>query len=317
MADLYFEVDTAPMARSVDSVKGHVNGVAAAVVAMEAAVIATERQSAKTISEHVDNGFYTMVKSQISQKAVAAYTEMTSKQMTLFQLVKALDGVKRQMESDYNMISRRYAKLFQSLNKALETRIKELDRPAMKLAEIRKSIVFDKLKDDTSLLLSASNETLSVAQTALSGKLKQKTKETLLTLSDSITEEQFYRNKISSILQNREYDAVSKDTAGDSQDDDFRYIPGIVSSAESLLNIDDCIENIYAPQSETWQNTAPLVSEINRISKDLTWVPAKTEDTDPVRKEFMALCEKESTDERVSKEIMRLFDASSWEEAQS
>jgi hypothetical protein len=316
MAELFFEVDTAPMARSVDSVKGHVHGVTAAVAAMEAAVIATERQSAKTISEHVDTGFYTMVKSQISQKAVAAYTEMTTKQMILFQLVKALDSVKRQMESDYNMISRRYAKLFQSLNKALESRIKELDRPAMKLAEIRKNIVFDKLKDDASLLLSASSEILSVVQTALSGKLKQKTRETLRTLSESITEEEFYRKKISSILQNRKYDSGKKDISKDPQHADSQYIPGIVSAAESLLNTDDCIENIYTPQSETWQNAPSMVSEINRISRDLAWVPTRTEDKDMVRKEFMALCEKECTDERLSKEIRRLFDESSWEEAQ-
>jgi hypothetical protein len=57
MANLHFTVDTTPMARSVDSVRGHVNGVTTAVTAMEAAVIATEQESARTISENVDRGF--------------------------------------------------------------------------------------------------------------------------------------------------------------------------------------------------------------------------------------------------------------------
>jgi hypothetical protein len=65
-----------------------------------------------------------LVKSQISRKAVAAYTEMASKQGILLQLAKALDRVKRQMEDDFNMITRRYAKLFNSLNNLLTWRKK-------------------------------------------------------------------------------------------------------------------------------------------------------------------------------------------------
>jgi hypothetical protein len=298
MADLRFEVNTSPMAQSVDSVKGHVNGVTTAVVAMEAALIATERQASETICKNVDNGFYVLIKSQISQKAVAAYTEMTTKQMTLLQLVKALENVKRQMEADYNMISARYAKLFQSLNKALETRVRELDRPAMKLAEIRKSIVFDKLKDESSLLLSSSGEVAAVEQFALSGKLKQKTRDTLKALSGSITEDQSYSEKVDGIL--------SGEKAG------FRYIPAICSVTESLLNPNDYIENVYAPQSDAWQNAAPVASEISRVSGDLSW-GANGEEKLSVRKEFVSICENEIADKRLSEEIIRLFDESSWE----
>ncbi|MDR3138473.1 MAG: hypothetical protein LBT95_02245, partial [Treponema sp.] len=140
MATLHFDVDTSPMARTVDSVNGHVNGVTVAVTAMEAAVIAAERNSSRTICENVDNGFYILVKSQISQKAVAAYAEMNSKLGILSQLLKALDNIKNQMQADYNMICRRYRKLFQSLDNSLETRIRELDRPAMKIAEIKNSL---------------------------------------------------------------------------------------------------------------------------------------------------------------------------------
>ncbi|MDR2783296.1 MAG: hypothetical protein LBB48_05580 [Treponema sp.] len=305
MADLYFEVDTSPMASTVDSVKSHVKNVTAAVTAMETAVIATERQSAQTICENVDKGFFIMVKSQISQKIVAAYTEMTSKQMTLIQLVKALDNVKRQMEADYNMISGRYAKLFQSLNKALETRIREIDRPAMQLAEIRK-IVFDTLKDESSLLFSSSREVLSFEQTALSGKLKQKTKDALKTLSDSITESRSFNEKIDGILLPSDNGAAFES----------RYIPAVFSEAESLLNTADVIDNVYVPCADAWQNAAPIVSKIDRISDGFTWKATSEEDKTSVRKEFVSLCEKELSDPRISKEMLRLFDESSWEDAQ-
>ena len=305
MADFQFNVDTTPMANTVDSARGHINGVTVAVTAMEAAVIAAEKSAAKTICENVDNGFYMLVKSQISQKAVAAYTEMTSKQITMLQLAKALENVKRQMEGDFNMITRRYAKLFQSLNKTLESRIKELDRPAMQLADIKRAMVFDKLKDESSLLFSISDEALPLAQTALSGKLKQKTRETLLSLSDSVNESSSYSEKVESILVKNENDL--------SADFDFRYLPAIFCTINSLLNQDSYIDNVYSAQADVWQNTAPVVSEINRVHNDLPWGILDKDEKEVIRRELLAMCEKETNDDRLSKEIVRLFDDSSWE----
>jgi len=314
MASFQFNVDTTPMADSVDSSRGHLNGVTVAVTAMQAAIIAAERDASKTICKNVDEGFYMMVKSQISQKSVAAYTEMNSKQITLMQLAKALENIKRQMENDYNLIARRYAKLFQSLNKALETRVKELDRPAMQLAEIRKNIVFDKLSNDCSLLFSVSSETLPLVQTALSGKLKQKTRETLHTLSESVFENRSYGEKVESILVKSESCASSGALEDASSNMGIRYIPSVFCVTESLLNPEDHIENVYTPQTDVWRNTTPIVSEVNRIQGNLRWSPSDSEERALIRKEFLALSEKEMNDERVSKEIIRLFDESAWED---
>ncbi|MCL2043668.1 MAG: hypothetical protein FWG89_05960 [Treponema sp.] len=306
MADLQFNVDTSPMAASVDTARGHINGVTVAVTAMEAAVISAERTSSKTICENVDNGFYMLVKSQISQKAVAAYSEMTSKQMTLMQMAKALEGIKRQMEGDYGMITRRYAKLFQSLNKALETRVRELDRPAMHLADIKKSIVFDKLKDDSSMLFSISTESLPVAQTALSGKLKQKTREAMLTLGDSIDENNSFSKIVDSIL-------VPSSDGITPANSDFRFLPVIFSSIDSLLDSGGHIDNVYT--ADSWQNTAPVVYQVSQMQGNLPWIPVHTEEKETIRREFVALCESDS-EERITGEMLRLFDESVWEALQ-
>jgi hypothetical protein len=306
MATLHFEVDTSPMAKTVDSVKGHVNGVTVAVTAMEAAVIATERASARTICENVDNGFYVLIKSQISQKAVAAYTEMSAKQMTLLQLGKALDNVRRQMEADYNMIARRYAKLFASLNHALETRVRELDRPAMKLAEIKKSVLFDKLKDDSSVFLCASNDAVTVAETALSGKLKQKTRVTLQTLSQQVNEGELYTQKLDSILLGGADAAV---VAGK----DKNYLPVVFASVESNLHQDEYIDTVYTQQSAHLKG-APLIAQtINTTQKNLAWTASSGEEKQLLRREFVALVEKSEIEARASAEMLRLFDADSWQ----
>jgi hypothetical protein len=254
----------------------------------------------------VDEGFFMMVKSQISQKAVAAYSEMESKQIALLQLAKALDGVKRQMENDYSMITKRYAKLFQSLDRELAIRVKELDRPAMHLAETKKGMVFDKLKDDSSMLFCVSAEALPIAQTALSGKLKQKTREALVALVDSIEESNSYSEKIESILVKIE--------GAFSNASDRHYLPAIFFATDSLLSSGDYIENVFAAQTDAWHNTASVVSQISREHNDLNWNPQDSGEKNKIRREFLALCEKELSEERVSKEAIRLFDESAWQE---
>jgi hypothetical protein len=304
MASYDFVVDTSPMARTVDTVKGHVNSVTVAVTAMEAAVIAAERGASKTICENVDKGFYTLMKSQLSQKAVAAFTEMTSKEAILFQLAKALDNVKNQMQGDYNMICRRYQKLFQSLNKALEIRIRELDRPAMSIAEIKKNLVFDKLKNDSALLFSAAEETVSVSQTALGGKLKQKTSETIKTLHESAFEHHSYNNKLNSILLN-EQEMGGGSVTGEGE---CYLIPTIISSEESFLNSNDVLENIYSSQSDEFQNSGPVITELERVRGNFNWTPMNAGEKDMIKNEFVRLCEEGGIDERTGKEMMRLFE---------
>ena len=308
MSNLVFNVDTTPMALTIDTAKGHMNGVTGAVVAMQSAVIAAEKDCSNTICENVDNGFYMLIKSQISQKAVAALTEMESKQITLLQLRKALDKVEQQMEADFFMISKRYAKLFNSLNKALEIRVREIDRPAMQLAEIRKSIVFDKLKDDSSMLFSVTNEALPVTQTALAGKLKQKTRDAMLTLSVSIDENASYNDKVESILLQRE-----NETAGDS---DYFYLPVVIAASDSLINANDTIDAVYTAQSEILQNSNAIVSEISRMQKELQWTNINSEDKNSIRREFAALCEKNSLEKNLSEKMLKLFDESTWEALQ-
>jgi hypothetical protein len=289
------------MARTVDSVKGHVNGVTAAVATMEAAVIASEKAASRTICENVDKGFYTLVKSQISQKAVAAYTEMTSKEMTLVQLSKALDNVKRQMEADYQMIARRYTKLFASLNKALEIRVQELDRPAMKLAEIKKSFLFDKLKDNGATMICAANDITSVSEIALGGKLKQKTKTTLQTLSTQVSQDDSYTEKVSAILLKKER-GTHHDT----------FLPAVFFSGESSLHRDQYIDSVYTVQSDLLPTGAALVSAISDAERSLAWAPVQPEEKKTLKKELLSLAEKESLDERTTNELLRMFDSDDW-----
>jgi hypothetical protein len=313
MASLRFDVDTSPMARTVDSVNGHVNGVTVAVTAMEAAVIAAERKSSRTICENVDNGFYVLVKSQISQKAVAAYSEMNSKLGILAQLLKALEGIKNQMQADYNMICRRYHKLFQSLNNSLETRIRELDRPAMKIAEIKNTLVLERLRNDSSMLFSVAEETVSAGQFAIGGRIKRKTRDTMGILYDSTVESRAYNEKLETILVKKSDGYAGQAMEAGMAAKNHFFLPVIFSSSESLLNPDESIESVYMAQEDILRNSSQIATDVKQSQGTFAWTGLSGKEKELVKKEFMLLCEGGNSEERLNKEILRLFDGSSWE----
>jgi hypothetical protein len=164
-------------------------------------------------------------------------------------------------------------------------------------------------------LFSISSEALPLAQTALSGKLKQKTREAMRTLSDSVEENLSYGDKVERILIKNENDFSNGNFAAGNTDQ--RYLPAIFSVTDSLLNKGDQLENVYTARAGVWQNTAPVVSEVGRIHNELAWGPLSGDEKTQIRREFVTLCEKELNEERLSKEIIRLFEESAWEECKN
>lgn len=134
MAYIDCVVDTEPMAREITSVSNHIKGTTAAVVGMRAAVIQAEEEASDHVCENVNRGFYTLIRSQISQKIAKLKSEVDSHLMQLNQQRKQLLAIRSRMERDYNMISNRYLKLFNGLNQNLRQRVFELDRPTIEFA---------------------------------------------------------------------------------------------------------------------------------------------------------------------------------------
>jgi hypothetical protein len=186
----------------------------------------------------------------------------------------------------------------------------------MKLAEIRKSVIFDKLKDDGSLLLECSGEITGLEQTASAAKIKQKTRDTLRTLAETAAEKESYNKKVESILL-PEKSAGGSEASGAGAAGTFCYLPAIFCASASLVAAGETRENVYIAQKDGWLNTAAASSEIGLQAGALTWEAADETERSLVRKEFAALCETETADKRVNAEILRLFDASRWEETKA
>ncbi len=181
-------VDTSEMAREIDSVKKHVNATTTAVVGMQAAVIKAQADSADHVCKKVNQGFYAMIHSQISQKMAALQSKVDAHLLQLNQQRKRLLAIRQRMERDYQMICERYIKTFNSLNKNLRQRITEIDRPVLNLATTEA----DKVTNRGNLLISTvpigQSETIKTSQSVASSNLKYRAAQAIKAIESFIAD---------------------------------------------------------------------------------------------------------------------------------
>lgn len=174
MASFRYTVDTAPMANEMNSVSRHVNGTTGAVVAMQAAVILAEERGADHICDNVNKGFYSLIRSQISQKLAKFKSDVDSNLMQMDQQKKALTSIQTRMERDYHMISSRYTKLFAGLNANLRTRIFELDKPTIDFAFREVDRVSNRTKYLTATIPVTQTESIALSQKIIASNIKKR-----------------------------------------------------------------------------------------------------------------------------------------------
>lgn len=178
-----FVVDTKPMAQEINTVSTNIKGTTAAVVSMQAAVIAAEKEAADHVCDNVNRGFYTLIHSQISQKIARLQSDVDSHLMKLNQLKKQLLAVRVRMERDYGMITGRYVKLFNGLNKNLQQRVYELDKPTVQFAIKELDSISNRPKLLTSTVPVTQSESLALSQRILASNMKQRGAQALEVMS--------------------------------------------------------------------------------------------------------------------------------------
>ena len=172
MATFNYTVDTHPMAQELGSVSNHVKATTTAVVAMQTSVILAEENAADHVCKNVNKGFYTLIRSQISQKIARLQSEVDSHIMRLNQQRKQLLAIKGRMERDYNMISNRYTKLFNGLNANLKQRVFELDKPTVDFSVKEVEKISNRSKYLTATAPIAQLESLAVSQKIIASNVK-------------------------------------------------------------------------------------------------------------------------------------------------
>jgi hypothetical protein len=203
MATFNYTVDTEPMADKISSVSKHVKATTGAVVAMQTALILAEEKAADRICENVNRGFYTLIRSQISQKVAKLQSETDAHLSQLLQYKKALLSIKNRMYKDYSTISGRYIKIFNQLNAGLKQRVFELDKPTIDFAVREIDNFFARTKYLTATIPIVQLESVADSQIIIISNIKQKSLNLVMAMKDFFADLKMQRNLNKRILVNQ------------------------------------------------------------------------------------------------------------------
>jgi len=301
MASFNYTVDTKPMAEEMRSVSRHVNATTGAVVAMQTAVIIAEEKAADHVCNNVNKGFYSLIRSQISQKMAKLQSEVDSHLMQLVQQKNALLSIKNRMQKDYNMIASRYIKLFNGLNSNLKQRVFELDKRTIDFAVKEVDKVSNRSKYLTATIPIAQLESLAASQKIVASNVKYRGLNVIKSMRSFLFEMNTQKKLTDQILIN---DGRYTETA-------TVYIPIVIcecnrdrTDAGVEISVSDVeLDNI---SKSAIKNTA--FAELNQIE----W-QAKSLPNTEVKSEFSKLVSTSSKSQRVKDMATKLFQSNNYQ----
>jgi hypothetical protein len=300
MAQFNFTVDTDPMANSIDGIAHHVDGTTAAVIAMQTAVTIAEQKGAEKICNNVNFGFYSLIRSQISQKIATHKSKADAKIMELQQQSVSLLAIKGRMEKDYMMLASRYTKLFEGLNKALRARIFELDKPTTNfvLKDVLPTANRTKRLSGSSSTMQL--ESITSSQMISVSNTKYNAMKNISSMQDFIYNSENQNSLIGSILTN---ESVSKPIE--------KLIPVIISESEGL-NVRQSQWLITQPPLKKKTNSN-IESHIYTSLSNLKWNDDDKNNTTRVKQEFGNFVNQPTVSDRVKKQMLSFVESNNWQ----
>ncbi len=298
MASFNFRVDTDPMAHEIKSVSHHVDAVSGSVIAMQAAVIKAEKEGAEVVCQNVNRGFYSLIQSQISQKIAALTSQVEAKLMDMGQQALALKMIQNRMERDYHMISNRYGKLFNSLNNSLYKRIQEVDKPVIKLIHGDMVITDSRVRRSMGVISTNQSESIQNSQLILTSKTKNDGAEAITSIHKFIKDVNLQKKQSEAVIANVKVDNVCD-----------IYLP--ISVTEATTEVGVATTNYYSPTSNIEVVDEMISKSARQSAIDATrngnWQPISPKDKELLDGEFATLLIGSQMDERLKKEIQRMY----------
>lgn len=302
MPTFNYTVDTEPMASQLKRVSNHVNATTGAVVAMQTAVILAEQKAADHVCNNVNKGFYSLIRSQISQKMAKLQSDVDSHFMQLVQQKNALISIKTRMERDYNMIAKRYIKLFNALNANLKSRVFELDKPTIDFSVREVEKLNNRVRYLTATVPLVQVESLSLGQKLIATNVKKRGAEVVEAMKGFLLDMKHQKEVTGQILI---------------QDSRFNkscpiYIPVVIrqttSDESNRFNID-----VYMPKTGLNQTQQSSIrNKIYDVVKDIQWKENAAEKS-AVDEEFYKLVSKSVASDRIKEVVKRLFESNTYE----
>lgn len=304
MAEFDIKLSTRPMAETIESVMPHVDGTTEAVVAMQVAVIEAEQHAADSICDNVNRGFYTLIRSQISQKIAAIQSQLDARLLELRDQARKMLDRKRIMERDFQMIAKRNMKLFASLDATLFNRVHELDRPAVDLVTVDLHKVDQRYVNSQAALPVHQIESVRSAQLIAASRSKAAAAQAIQAMDLFIVDSTKQSRLTLSILSRgaRHEPAILS----------LPFIVAEVDSAEKGHSLWRQYLSAKTPQKLARTAEQTVRTTIFSSSGKAAWKQASAEDRRRVEEQFRARLAHSTLSDRVKQQMMRLFAAAGW-----
>ena len=290
-------VDTAPMAAELQSVSNHVKGTTAAVVTMQTAVIAAENKGANKVCSNVNRGFFTLMRSQISQKIANKQSRVEALIMQLGQQKRQLLSIKTNMEREYGRIAERYLRIFTSVNKELESRIRQIDQPVFELVNKHMMTSSNRMNALSGWVTTSQAEGITQSQQILVSKMKHNAQVALEQSTEFLSQIGEQRVLTGKVL-------ISNPMGNESK---TYQIPVVIWET---LN-----DNSGIPRTEvnTPEALAKIHSDqINNVIRESETLPWGEDQSSMVAEEFMSIVDSSASTPRVKDMIKKMFTSSDY-----
>lgn len=290
-------VDTAPMAAELQSVSNHVKGTTAAVVTMQTAVIAAENKGANKVCSNVNRGFFTLMRSQISQKIANKQSRVEALIMQLGQQKRQLLSIKTNMEREYGRIAERYLRIFTSVNKELESRIRQIDQPVFELVNKHMMTSSNRMNALSGWVTTSQAEGITQSQQILVSKMKHNAQVALEQSTEFLSQIGEQRVLTGKVLISNPMGNETKTC----------QIPVVIWET---LN-----DNSGIPRTEvnTPEALAKIHSDqINNVIRESETLPWGEDQSSMVAEEFMSIVDSSASTPRVKDMIKKMFASSDY-----
>ena len=300
MARYDFVVDTTPMGEAISSIALMVDRTSTTVVTASQAIGQAEAEAAEKISLNVSRGFFNLVISQLNQKLAGLRSSLQSMDAQLLEEKRTAEYLRSQFFGDFQMIKRRYHKLFTTLDRALKNRVFELDKPLLSMLDAGyRSNIKGRL---TNLCVPAilAKESQDAGLGLEVSRAKQHSLKLLAAVRDYLAAAFQVQTRIERLLSARL----------DSQQNREIELPSLVLEHDSFASgIRGTVFKIPGEGEHGKTRYHEVVQSVTGLDlESLEWEPANAQERNQVLSEYYRLLDSNDLFEREKKEMHRLMD---------
>lgn len=294
-------VDTDAFDESVYYQKARVDGLTAAVTAMKTAQVMAIHESSQQIADHLVDGFYNTINSELSMQQSEKKTDIQAKFGLMKSIADQIATTHRRMEDDLAKLKRHYSEIFKGLDEDLEKRIYELDKNVFDLSiNVRDGLVSGVYKDNVPTVMNEINTSSSTHSMISAARLNNKTSEIIGKMLNSVEASKGYLKSLSTVTNEDDIDEAC-----------LEFVPAIVANLSDTNNDGKMISECYVPNVAGKESIATCLRQDYYGNQAYLKEKFSNEEKEIIENNLVLLIEEnqteEESDQRISNEIMRMW----------